>query len=65
MCCNYTREKKLRSSTLFVDGIIDGFDRNIGTKTRGNSTAKHPNTIAKTTLGRASKDILYSRVVNI
>ena len=51
-----TSEIVLRSSKL-RDGPTGDLRRNNGKKTRGNNTAKHPNTIAKTTLGRVKRDI--------
>ena len=52
-----------RSSKLCAG--VEGFDRNRGRNIRGIKTAKQPNTIAKTTLGRAKSDILYNRDGNI
>lgn len=58
----YINEKiNLRLSKLCDDGT-DGLDRNNGKKTRGISTAKQPNTIAKTTLGRVKIDIVWYNI---
>jgi hypothetical protein len=52
----HTKTSNIRSSMFGL--LADDFERKSGKKTLGMRTAKQPKTIAKTTVGRAKRDIV-------